>query len=180
MGGWGGWFPNQVQTPHISPRNSPFLTQIAQKPWGGWVHIFGRDLPKRNGFIFGGCPKLHHWIAPTTFLNIIVALHAALNSPTIEFYFLHCTRPLRGTPCTLHFMHCIQNSLGKTTRFIQLNLMEIMGSKATGGEMTLMILTVVLSKLTTAVEISIWLFLNLVLIESLWTVLWETFWLSLT
>ena len=58
--------------------------------------------------------------------------------------------------------------------------MEIMGSKATGGEMTLMILTVVLSKLTTAVEISIWLFLNLVLIESLWTVLWETFWLSLT
>ena len=80
---------------------------------------------------------------------------------------------------TIHALH-LKSSLGKTTRFTQLNLMEIMGSKATGGEMTLMILTVVLSKLTTAVEISIWLFLNLVLIESLWTVLWETFWLSLT
>ena len=45
--GWGGWFPNKVQTPQ-NPPNCPekflFLpkfhlsfSQISQKPWGGWV-----------------------------------------------------------------------------------------------------------------------------------------------
>ena len=45
VGGWGGWFPNKVQTPK-SPRKSPFLTQISPFLFPnltktlGWVHGF--------------------------------------------------------------------------------------------------------------------------------------------
>ena len=64
VGGWGGWFPNKVQTPQTPPqipRKSPFSTQISPFVFPnltktlGWVNTFGKYLPK-NVFLFNAFP----------------------------------------------------------------------------------------------------------------------------
>ena len=57
--GWGGWFPNKVQTAKknkITPKIAEFhllFSQISQKPWGGWVdkHIWERSPKKKHFFL---------------------------------------------------------------------------------------------------------------------------------
>ena len=51
-----------LKTPPKPPRKSPFrpkfhllFSQISQKPWGGWVNRFGKDIPKKT-FFFGSFP----------------------------------------------------------------------------------------------------------------------------
>ena len=68
VGGWGCWFPNKVQTPQNPPKFprkspfstqiSPFVSQISQKPWGGWLgkQIWER-YPKKKRFFFGSFPN---------------------------------------------------------------------------------------------------------------------------
>ena len=58
VGGWGGWFPNKVQTPQNPrkpPRKSPFLTFRFPKSHknpgvGGWENRFGKDIKKKRFF----------------------------------------------------------------------------------------------------------------------------------
>ena len=72
VGGWGGWFPNKVQTPQNhpkSPQKSPFSTRISPfvlpnltktLGWVGkqiWFGTLG-DIPKKS-FFWAGFPILH-------------------------------------------------------------------------------------------------------------------------
>ena len=59
VGGWGGWFPNKVQTPQNHPENRLFrpefhlsFSKISQKPWVGWVgkQIWEKNIPKKLFF----------------------------------------------------------------------------------------------------------------------------------
>ena len=59
VGGWGGWFPNKIQTPLITPKiaffdpNFTFRSTNSHKKTGvgGWVNRFGGDLLKKR-FLF--------------------------------------------------------------------------------------------------------------------------------
>ena len=84
MGGWGGWFPNQVQTPQNHPENCLWCSQISQKPWGGWVGSqIWENFPKKGFILAPTMIALPIWGKHVE----VVYVHHAPNHPNLPDWF---------------------------------------------------------------------------------------------